>query len=351
MPLSRKKEIYTLCKRHDILIFEDDPYWAFQYTIPGHKGEDPSPDQLLSALAPSYLTIDRDGRVLSLQTFTKIFAPGCRMGWIVAQPAFIDKLTLTSDGTTSNPSGFAEAAVAQVILREWGGADGFTRWIAGLRVNYRTRRDVFCEILAEGRDLSALSASEESDATDQDLELATNKRKRRSAPESTTQKSGSHKKRRTRMYDFVTPAGGMYVWVNLQLASHPLAHAPHKLGDKEIVLRLWNYLLSEHKIITIPGYVFGATPEVKSADNFLRLTFVGTSEDELRLAARLFVRGVKEFWEGNGWDLPHPEDTNATVVDSNEGVAPQREHEELIRLYLHHSRQRKGNLGLALGRG
>ncbi|KAH8646738.1 pyridoxal phosphate-dependent transferase, partial [Xylariales sp. PMI_506] len=295
-PLWRKKEIYTLCQRHDIIVFEDDPYWALQYDIPGHKGEDPAPNELLSTLAPSYLTIDTDGRVLSLQTFTKIFAPGCRMGWIVAQPAFIEKLTFTTDGTTSNPSGFAEAAVAQVVIREWGGAPGFTRWIAGLRAHYKTRRDAFCEILAEGRDLAAANTGEgAATSPGQDSKAVASKRKRHPAHETTQQQNGSPKKRKTRMYDFVVPAGGMYVWVDFDLKSHPLAHPPHSLSEKDINLRLWNYLLTEHKIIAIPGYVFGATSKVKSADHFMRLTFAATLPDELRVAARLFSQGVKEF--------------------------------------------------------
>lgn len=350
MPLWRKKEIYDLCKRHDIIIFEDDPYWFLQYSIPGHKGEDPSTSELLSALAPSYVTIDTDGRVLGLQTFTKLFAPGCRMGWIVGQPDFISKLTLTTDGTTSNPSGFAEAALSQVIIREWGGAPGFTRWIAGLRAHYRTRRDAFCEILAEGRDLANKSAGEGVSDTAQDSKPAPNKRKRLRSYEPDEHQNGHSKKWKTRMYDFVVPAGGMYVWVDLHLKSHPLAQPPHRLGQKDINLRLWNYLLSEHKIITIPGNFFGATAEITSADNFMRLTFVAVPPEELRLVARLFAQGVKEFWEGSGWDLPDTGVTSMTVGRTNVDYMAQNG-DELIKLYFHHAHKGKGNLGLALGRG
>ena len=101
LSLDRKKEIYALCQKHDIIIFEDDPYWSLQYNIPSQPGS-----SFLESLVPSYLTIDTDGRVIGIQTFTKVLAPGCRVGWVVAQPAFIEKLTFATDGTTSNPSGF-----------------------------------------------------------------------------------------------------------------------------------------------------------------------------------------------------------------------------------------------------
>jgi DNA-binding transcriptional MocR family regulator len=45
----------------------------------------------LDSLAPSFLSIDVDGRVVRLDTFSKTIAPGCRLGWITAQPAIIER--------------------------------------------------------------------------------------------------------------------------------------------------------------------------------------------------------------------------------------------------------------------
>ena len=252
------------------MIFEDDPYWALQYDS---HAETDNQEAFLASLAPSYLTIDIDGRVLGLQTFTKIFAPGCRVGWIVAQPDFIEKLTYATDGTTSNPSGFAEAILAQVLMRTWGGSQGFTRWIMGLRAEYETRRNVMCEVLDGGRDLRTPTAHHS-----------------------------------VRMFDFRVPSAGMYVWVKLHFHQHPLSQNQAGLSDQDILERLWNLLVSEYGLLTIPGSIFAATPEVTSANHSLRLTFAAAPPDQVRHATKLFVEGVAAFWHGKGWDLPSQEE-------------------------------------------
>ncbi|KAH8890000.1 PLP-dependent transferase [Thozetella sp. PMI_491] len=330
MPISRKREIYELCHQHDILILEDDPYWSLQYTLPEKEAADTQ--AFLGSLTPSYVTIDHDGRVLGLQTFTKIFAPGCRVGWIIAQPAFIEKLTFVTDGTTSNPSGFAEAVLSQIIVRNWG-TDGLIRWIQGLRLNYKSRRDVFCEILFEGRDLSVSTGA--TDATENYSD----------APD-------------IRMYDFRVPPGGMYVWVNLHLENHPLSQpaqpGKQQLDHEDIVLRLWNHLVSPpYSVLTLPGSVFAATPGITSAANHLRLTFAAASATDLAKAAKLFVEGVKTFWEGEGWDLPSEKE----IMEAGEGqkgtVKVNKDDCQLAKLVEHHvHRSRAGqDLGLAFGRG
>lgn len=79
LSMKRRKQIYTLCQKYDIIILEDDPYWFLQYDL---FTELPDNDTFLSALAPSYMTIDTDGRVLRFDTFSKTMAPGCRLGWV-----------------------------------------------------------------------------------------------------------------------------------------------------------------------------------------------------------------------------------------------------------------------------
>ncbi len=351
MSISRKREIYELCHKHDIVIFEDDPYWSLQYGLPEDEATDTQ--KFLASLIPSYVTIDRDGRVLSLQTFTKIFAPGCRVGWIIAQPAFIEKLTFATDGTTSNPSGFAEAALSQIIIRQWG-FDGFTRWIMGLRINYKSRRDVFCELLFEGRDF-VVSRSKNQLAEEYASGSAVHSKRKRQVPQGDEKRAVSKK---ARIYDFRVPSGGMYVWVEFHLDTHPLSQPAEpgkpQLSPDDIMLRLWNHLVSPpYSVLTIPGSVFGATPEVKSAVHHLRLTFAAASATDLRNAAKLFTEGVKTFWEGNGWDLPSDTEV-ATTAKSVEGpMRTATSDDNLTKLVKYHIHRNsgKGNLGLAFGRG
>ncbi|MDC0525886.1 hypothetical protein OAO87_02710 [bacterium] len=46
----------------------------------------------LKGLGPSFLSVDTDGRVIRLDTFSKLLAPGLRLGWISSHPAFIQKI-------------------------------------------------------------------------------------------------------------------------------------------------------------------------------------------------------------------------------------------------------------------
>jgi len=99
LSLARRKEIYKLCQKYDIMIIEDDPYWYLQYpsakaaniasgrtSKPADTTHDASKKSsgfdFLDSLVPSYLAVDIDGRVVRLDTFSKTIAPGCRMGWV-----------------------------------------------------------------------------------------------------------------------------------------------------------------------------------------------------------------------------------------------------------------------------
>ena len=109
LSVKRRKEIYKLCSKYDIIIVEDDPYWYLQFPSAGseeaksrglsmprttdpHQPVKSSGFDFLDSLIPSYLSIDTDGRVIRLDTFSKTAAPGCRLGWITTQPAFIERL-------------------------------------------------------------------------------------------------------------------------------------------------------------------------------------------------------------------------------------------------------------------
>lgn len=111
LSLARRREIYALCSKYDVIIVEDDPYWYLQYpsadileaqsrglerksnddrsSLP--EGWKSSGYPFLDSLVPSYLNIDVDGRVIRLDTFSKTVAPGCRLGWITAQPDFVER--------------------------------------------------------------------------------------------------------------------------------------------------------------------------------------------------------------------------------------------------------------------
>lgn len=107
LSLKRRKELYAVCCKYDVIIVEDDPYWYLQFpsaaveegrsrgtaprTMEAYTPTKSSGFEFLDSLVPSYLNIDTEGRVIRLDTFSKTTAPGCRLGWITAQPTFIER--------------------------------------------------------------------------------------------------------------------------------------------------------------------------------------------------------------------------------------------------------------------
>ena len=139
----RVREIYSICEKHDIFIIEDDPYYLLQmgpYDPSSHGG--PSPASLpsfLSSLPTSFLSIDTSGRVLRLDSFSKVLAPGSRMGWVTGSAQVIERF-LRHCESSQGPSGFSQAALYVLLEREWG-HEGFLKWLARLGGEYTGRRD------------------------------------------------------------------------------------------------------------------------------------------------------------------------------------------------------------------
>ncbi|EFA86768.1 hypothetical protein PPL_00573 [Heterostelium album PN500] len=65
----RKLEILSIAKRFNILILEDDPYYFLQFPKEGQDDLETIP------LEPSFLSMDKEGRVIRLDSFSKVLAP------------------------------------------------------------------------------------------------------------------------------------------------------------------------------------------------------------------------------------------------------------------------------------
>lgn len=143
--LERRKQIYAILKAHKIAIIEDDPYGALAY--PKYDPSNPhlennlevNVDEYLTRIAPSYLTIDDVGLVVRIDTFSKVFSPGLRLGWLVAHNNFIHKLSLYTSLSTRAASGISQAVINNIAYT-WG-LDGWLKWCNLLRNQYLVRRD------------------------------------------------------------------------------------------------------------------------------------------------------------------------------------------------------------------
>ena len=324
LSLRRRREIYRLCSVFDIVIIEDDPYWYLQYpsanalsianrgrpvsanypTNPGHNynsgpRQKSSGFPFLDSLVPSYLHVDTDGRVVRLDTFSKTVAPGCRLGWITAQPAFVERILRITETTTQQPSGFVQCMIAELVMGPQspddggqGGSndgsgwkvDGWVRWLEGLRGNYERRVKKVVTILEEGR--FALRSA-------QRVELDEFEPGRPDEEEAGEYQVIS----KTQMYSFEYPMAGMFLWVHMQFETHPLFK---KVDHERLALAFWILLTREpYRCLVAPGGFFSVTEELKKEKGwqYFRLCFAAVDEEELGKCSNGFVAGSKAFWE------------------------------------------------------
>jgi aromatic amino acid aminotransferase I / 2-aminoadipate transaminase len=102
--------------------------------------------QLISSLIPSFLSLDVDGRVLRLDSLSKILAPGIRLGFITASAQLIERLIRIIEVTSQAPSGFSQSIAYQLLAEHWS-HEGFFKWLIYIRSEYTTRRDICCRAI------------------------------------------------------------------------------------------------------------------------------------------------------------------------------------------------------------
>ncbi len=128
MPLERRRRLVELARQHDFLVLADEVYQLLDYS-----GSVPEP---LAAQVDS-------GVVLSLGTFSKILAPGLRLGWIQASDDLLDALVARGQvvsGGGLNP--FTSSLVAPIL-----GDGGVDDYLDGLRAILQRRLEAMDEAL------------------------------------------------------------------------------------------------------------------------------------------------------------------------------------------------------------
>lgn len=124
----RRPQVIEVCRRHHILIVEDNPYGLL-----GFEGQTYT---ALKTLAPD--------DVVHLGSFSKIFAPGYRVGWAVAPPAVREKMKLASEAAILCPSSVGQYSISMYLDHfDW------RRQIEEFRDMYRGRRDAMVTALDE----------------------------------------------------------------------------------------------------------------------------------------------------------------------------------------------------------
>ncbi|KAM6909105.1 kynurenine/alpha-aminoadipate aminotransferase, mitochondrial isoform 1-T1 [Xenentodon cancila] len=124
MTAERKKAVYELAQLYDMLIIEDDPYYFLQFEKPW---------------APTFLSMDVDGRIIRTDSFSKILSSGLRIGFVTGPKPLVDRIVLHIQASTMHTSTFTQLMVSQ-LLHSWG-QEGFLQHIDRVIEFYRKQRD------------------------------------------------------------------------------------------------------------------------------------------------------------------------------------------------------------------
>lgn len=123
----RRPKIVEICQREHILILEDNPYGLLYF-------DKPVPDALR--------TIDEN--VIYLGSFSKILAPGFRVGYVLAPPALRDKIILAQESALLCPSMFSQMMISEYLaIADW------RKQVDTFRNVYRERKDAALEAMRE----------------------------------------------------------------------------------------------------------------------------------------------------------------------------------------------------------
>lgn len=99
LTLEERQMLVALAQKYDFLIVEDSPYRELRY-----EGEH----------IPSLYSLDPD-RVIYLGSFSKIFAPGFRLGWAIAHPDILDKIYVCKQSLDLCPPVFDQYVAAEFL--------------------------------------------------------------------------------------------------------------------------------------------------------------------------------------------------------------------------------------------
>lgn len=127
--LNHRKELLDIASEYDFLIVEDDPYGDLIF-----EGEQ----------IPPIKSLDKRGRVIYISTFSKILAPGFRLGWVIASKEILDKLILAKQATDLCTNVFSQYVAYEYV--KGGYLDEQVKKISAM---YKDRRDVMLKALKD----------------------------------------------------------------------------------------------------------------------------------------------------------------------------------------------------------
>ena len=134
MSIEKRKKLYEIAKRYGVLILEDNPYG--ELTFDGKK-------------MPTIKSMDTDGIVMYSGSFSKILAPGLRLGFLCAPKAIIQKVVIAKQVSDVHTPMLPQLLAAEYMKRY-----DLDALIAEMRKNYahkcKTMLDAMDEFFPDG---------------------------------------------------------------------------------------------------------------------------------------------------------------------------------------------------------
>lgn len=246
--LERRREVYAVAQKHDVLIIEDDPYYFLQLG-PYHQGKTvandvKSPEEFLASLVPSYVSIDVDGRVIRIDSASKVLAPGARLGWVIGSEQILQSYIRVAELSNQVANGFSQIIVWK-LLETWG-HEGYFKWLAKIQKDYTRRRDLMLDVCDKHLPKDLVS--------------------------------------------WVPPSGGMFIWIKLDHSRHP--KYPER-SLEEIELEIFEEAVREG-VLFARGSWFRAEPDIPQENVYFRVSFSTATQEQMTKAIQRLGQAIKK---------------------------------------------------------
>lgn len=127
--LEKRKKILALASQYNVLILEDNPYFELRYS-----GE----------AVPTIKSLDTEGRVIYVGSFSKILSPGIRVGYVLANRGVISKLTVAKQVSDVHTNLMYQMIACEMLTKY-----DIDAHIARVCEMYRAKRDAMCEAIEQ----------------------------------------------------------------------------------------------------------------------------------------------------------------------------------------------------------
>jgi GntR family transcriptional regulator / MocR family aminotransferase len=129
MPLERRRALLDHAIANDYMVVEDDYEFEMSFARPA---------------APALKSLDADGRVVYIGSFSKSLFPGLRLGYVVASEPFINEVRALRGAVLRHPPGLMQRTVANFLS-----LGHYDTLISRLGNAYKERRAVMADAIAQ----------------------------------------------------------------------------------------------------------------------------------------------------------------------------------------------------------